>query len=74
MLGRWFDRLLREDLWGRYCWSCDLQEEEELARSGGRTAQEEGSAGARAESRTSWHVCGREGGAEEKASQLNLKV
>lgn len=38
MLGRWFDRLLREDLWGRYCWSCDLQEEEELARSGGRTA------------------------------------
>lgn len=50
MLGRWFDRLLREDLWGRYCWSCNLQEEEELARSGGRTAQEEGSAGARAQS------------------------
>lgn len=30
-MGKWFDRVFREDSGRRSHWSCDLQEEEELA-------------------------------------------
>ena len=52
-MGRWFDRVFREDLTRRGHWSCDRQEEEPAGISAGyleaEQVQEEESAGAKAQ-------------------------